>query len=185
MEYNSESEKMFRNLVETRESCRDYSDKVVSREDLVDIVNTGRLAPSACNSQPWKLIIVDGETAKRVPEHLQSPARPINHFSNNVSSFIVVCETRAVLMKGATCDSQYYAQMDIGIVAAHLVLVAASKGISTCIMGAIQETGIKQILNVPDDVKVRLVLAVGYARTDDLHTKSRKCFEEIVGINKF
>jgi nitroreductase len=179
------SEDYFQSLVEKREACRDFSSEVVSRENLIEIVNAARLAPSACNSQPWKMIIVDGEKAKEIPPALQSPERSINHFTNYVSSFIVICETKAVLMKGATCDSQYYAQMDIGIIAAHLTLAAASKGISTCIMGAIQEPGIKKILSVPDDVKVRLVVAVGYARTDDLRTKSRKEFNEVVSINNF
>ena len=49
----------FATRMEQRRSCRAYQDKPVSREDLLKVVEAGRLTPSGCNSQPWKFIVVD------------------------------------------------------------------------------------------------------------------------------
>ena len=54
----------FLTIMETRKSCRAYQDKSVSREDLLKIVEAGRLSPSGCNAQPWKFIVVDEPEAK-------------------------------------------------------------------------------------------------------------------------
>ncbi len=175
----------FKDLVSKRQSCRNYSDKVVSREDLINIVETARLAPSACNSQPWKFIIADQEMAKLVPPLLQDQDRPINRWSDKVSSFIIICETKAVLMPDAKCDSQHYAQMDLGIVTAHLSLAAADKGLSTCIVGYFHEPKLKVIFKIPDDVKIKLILAVGYAGSETIRPKARKPFEEIASFNSW
>jgi nitroreductase len=86
-------------------------------------------------------------------------------------------------MAGAKCDSQYYAQLDIGIITANLTLAATSKSISTCIVGSFHEKGLKELFAIPEDVKIRLVLAVGYAKSDEIRNKSRKEFDEIAGFN--
>ena len=53
----------FEVMMKNRRSCRSYQDRAVSREDLVKIVEAGRLTPSGCNSQPWKFLVIDGEEA--------------------------------------------------------------------------------------------------------------------------
>jgi nitroreductase len=55
----------FQEMLERRESCRAYSDRPVSREDLMKLVEAGRLSPSGCNAQPWKFIVVDDPEAKK------------------------------------------------------------------------------------------------------------------------
>lgn len=54
----------FLELILKRESCRSYSDRPVSRDDLLKIVEAGRLSPSGCNAQPWKFIVIDDPEAK-------------------------------------------------------------------------------------------------------------------------
>ena len=54
----------FMELVQARESCRSYQDKPVTREQLVNIVEAGRLSPSGCNAQPWKFLVIDEPEAK-------------------------------------------------------------------------------------------------------------------------
>ena len=54
----------FLTMMQTRKSCRAYQDRPVSREDLLKIVEAGRLTPSGCNSQPWKFIVIDEPEAK-------------------------------------------------------------------------------------------------------------------------
>ena len=55
----------FMDMVYQRESCRSYQDKPVSRELLTKMVETGRLAPSGCNAQPWKFLVIDEPEAKK------------------------------------------------------------------------------------------------------------------------
>lgn len=171
----------FAEVVQKRESCRSYSDKKVSRKDLIEIIEMARMSPSACNSQPWKFVVVDDEKAKLMPEILQGHG--INKWTDNVSTFVIVCETKAKLMAGATCDSQHYAQMDIGIATANLALSATAKGLSTCIMGSFDEAKVKEVFNIPGDIKTRLVVAVGYAKDDKIRDKVRKSFDDIVSFN--
>ncbi|MFZ2538518.1 MAG: nitroreductase family protein, partial [Oscillospiraceae bacterium] len=125
----------------------------------------------------------DKERLLKMPSILQG--RGINKFTDNVQAFIVICETKAKLMAGATCDSQHYAQMDIGLSTAHIVLSATELGLSTCIMGSFQEEPIKEFLSIPTEAKIRLVVAVGYAKEEKIREKSRKEFDEICSFNQW
>ena len=174
----------FTQIAQDRQSCRAYIDKKVDHDTLIEMVRSTANAPSACNSQPWHFVIVnDQEMLKDMTTYMQESG--INKFTDNVSSYIVICETKAVLMKGATCDSQYYAQMDIGIATAHLALHAQSQGLATCIMGAFNKEMLTELLNVPKEANIRLVLAVGYAQNDTVRNKVRKDFDSICGVNKW
>lgn len=176
----------FKELCEKRQSCRHYTDKKVSDEDIRDILESVRLCPSACNSQPWKFVVVKDEVAEKMPEYLVvNKLIPINKWTKEVSTFIVVCETKARLIKGIPVGTQHYAQMDIGIATATICYAAEEKGIGTCIMGAFKEEKIKELLGIPDDIKIRLVISLGYPEDKEIRNKSRKDFDDIVSINKW
>ena len=176
----------FKEITKKRQSCRHYTDKKVSMEDINEILECVRNCPSACNSQPWKFIVCTDEIAKSMSEHLVvNKLLPINRWTKECSTFIVIAETKARLIKGIPVGSQHYAQIDLGIACATLCYAACDKGISTCIMGAFDEKKIKQLLNIPEDIKVRLVVSLGYAKDETVKNKSRKQYEEIVSINKW
>jgi len=173
----------FKELALKRESCRDYSEKVVAHELLEEIMETACLSPSACNSQPWKLIAAEGETAVSLRPLVQENGR--NKFSDKVSSFVVICETKAKLMPGVRVDEQHYAQMDIGMVTMMLTLAAADKGVSTCILGCFDEEKVKALIGVPEDVTVRLVVAFGYGNSEEPRKKIRKDAGETRSFNRW
>ena len=174
----------FNELAKARLSCRKYSDKAVEHEKLVEIVKAGTLSPSACNSQPWHYVVVsEEEVVAKMPQALQVGG--INKFTDQVPAYIVVCETKAQLIAGVTCDRQYYAQMDIGLTVAHLVLSAKSQGLDTCIMGAFQEEPIKALLSIPAEANIRLVIAVGYAFEERTREKPRKDFDSVCSFNQW
>lgn len=175
----------FTELISRRESCRAYNGAPVSREQLTEMVKAAQIAPSACNSQPWKFIVCDGETAQKVAKTVQSPPLPINKWADQAGAFIVICETPARLMKGLPVASQHYAQIDVGIATAYLTLAATELGLSTCIMGWFRENELRELLNVPKNCTVRLVLAVGHAASPELRTKKRKELDEIAGFNQW
>ncbi len=174
---------MFKDLALKRESCRQYDGRPVPRELLQTILETACLSPSACNSQPWRLIAVEDEMAETMRPMVQGAG--LNRFADKVSTFVVICETKASLREGVGGNRQRFAQMDIGMVTMMLTLAASDQGISTCIMGCFREEKIKKLLNIPDDVPVRLVVAMGYAETEDVRKKIRKPAEETIGYGKW
>ncbi len=175
----------FLELSEKRESCRSYSDKPVDKKLLLNILKAAGNTASACNSQPWKFVVCTDDTAKKMPDCIINPDFKINGWVGEAPVFIVVCETKARLFKGATVDSQYFAQMDIGNAVGTLCYAASDVGLSTCIIGMFDEQKIKALLNIPDDITVRLIVTLGYSKTDDVRIKSRKQLDDIVSFNSF
>lgn len=170
----------FMDLMTRRQSCRNFNGECVEREKLEQLVEAFRLSPSACNAQPWKLIMATGETAKTVRECVQEAGR--NKFTDNCPAFAVIIEEHAVL-KPAVAEkfhSQAFAQMDIGIATAHYCLTATDLGLSTCILGWMNEEKLKNALGIASEKRVRLVLATGYAADDEIiREKNRKPIAEI------
>lgn len=171
----------FDEILNKRQSCRSYSTKPVEKEKLISLIEAAKSAPSACNSQPVKYVVVnDNDTVEKMPELME-----FNKFTKDVRAFIVVCETKAKLMKRATCDSQFYAQMDIGLAVANITLKATEQGLSTCIMGCFDDKGLKELLSIPEETVIRLVISVGYSKDEKIRDKSRKDFNEICSFNKW
>ncbi len=177
----------FNELSKKRVSCRAYdSTKEVLKADLIEILKLATYAPSACNSQPWKFIACDNEVAKKIPQLIIREDLKINHWTVDVPCFVVVCETKVTLMKSLNeASQQKYAQMDIGSAMTSLCLAACDKGISSCIIGVFDEPKLKELLCIPDDVVIRAVIALGYAKNDNTANKIRKPDEEAFSFNKW
>ena len=172
----------FEKLVMSRESCRDFSDRPVEIEKITNILKTALLSPSACNSQPWHFTVVMGENAKKVAACTHELG--MNKFTDNCTAFIIINEEEAALSArlGGAVKKQEYAQMDIGIAAAHIVLAARDLGLSTCILGWFNEKQLADAVGISHDKRIRLIIALGYAATDELRPKKRKEFDEKVTI---
>lgn len=178
----------FLELAARRESCRNYEDKPVEREKLMQIAETARLSPSACNSQPWKMVVVnEREQAEKTAKCLQDKILPINRFTNDCPAFMVICEESAnVLSKaGGKVKNQKYAEVDIGLLAAHICFAAAELGLGTCIIGWLNEEKLRELLKIPKNRRIRLVIAIGYAKSGQVRKKSRKPLEEILSFGQY
>lgn len=165
----------------SRQSCRSFApDKEVDGELLREICRISALAPSACNSQPWKMIAVTGEKAKELAKGVQDLG--MNKFASDASAFIVVCEGASNLSAkvGSRFKDTDFLHNDIGILTAHLILAAEAAGLGTCILGWRNEKKLREILNLPEKTRIPHVLAVGYPTEDyPVRTKNRKPFEDI------
>ena len=172
----------FLEMAAARESCRDYLTKPVEPEKLEQCLRAARLAPSACNSQPWHFTVVTGEKARQTAKLTQGMG--MNKFTDNVPAFIVITEEKASLTArvGGAVKSQEYAQMDIGLAAAHLCFAALDQGLSTCILGWFDEKGLRELLGIPQGKRIRLVVCVGYSAGKPLREKKRKALEEIASF---
>ena len=147
---------------------------------LIKCVEAARLAPSACNSQPWSFIVSSGEKAKEVAKCTQKTG--MNKFTDDCPAFIVICEEEAKLSAriAGVISKQHYAQIDIGIATTHICYAATEQGLSTCILGWFDEGKLIEVLGVPKNKRIRLVIAVGYAASDELREKKRKALDEIM-----
>ena len=167
----------FLQLVLSRQSDRAYDKECpVEAEKLERILEAARLAPSACNSQPWSFIVANHEAAAKVAPCVQSGN--VNRFAENCPAFIVIFEEPAILMGGQA--NQKYAQIDLGIATAHLCYAATEQGLSTCIMGSFNQQQLLETLGLPADKTIRLVLAIGYSADEHLRDKKRKPLDEIM-----
>lgn len=175
----------FNELVQKRESCRRFSEKDVDRAKLLRMVEAARLAPSACNGQPWSFILVHGGP---LLEELRQGVMTgkMNRFAVNVPAFIVVVEepTALTARAGGFLKGHDFPQIDIGIATAHLVLAAEAEGLSTCILGWFSQRALKALLGVPGNRKIRLVVAVGHGVGNKPRRKVRKSLEDVLQVRE-
>ena len=171
-------------MIARRQSCRSYGDRPVEREKLEKCVEAARLAPSACNGQPWKYIVVTRpETVEALRPCLQGMG--MNKFADGCAAFAVVTEVASNLSAtvGARFQRQDFASIDIGLSVSQFCYAALEQGLSTCILGWLNEKKIKALLSLPESCRVRLVLCVGYAAEGDpLRKKVRKSTEEMASF---
>lgn len=180
----------FLEIMKNRRSCRAYDpEKSVSREYLLKIVEAGRLSPSACNSQPWKFIVVDSPEAKEKLCDAIVLAGGVTGapWREQVSAFIIFVEQTAKvkpIVIDHYHDSQRFAAGDIGAACMNMCHEAWSLGISTCIIGVNEQEKMEKYFGIPAGNDVRLVLAVGYsADVPATVNKVRKPLDEVCSFN--
>ena len=170
----------FTEIAEKRQSCRNFDPaKKVEQEKIDAILNSARLAPSACNSQPYRITVCRGEYAKKVTKAVQGMG--FNRFASEADVMMVISEApyNKTAATGAALKKNDYRSIDIGIVCAYITAEAEAQGISSCILGWLDDKAIREICSL--DGAVRLVVALGYAKADDkLRVKTRKGLDEFV-----
>ena len=170
----------FFELASRRQSCRSYKDAPVEHEKLVKIVEAARLSPSACNSQPWSVVVA--EDPKVVAEIASSvELLGINGYLKSATAFFVVLEERARLMPkiAQLMDSQVFAKGDVGGFALALCYAAEELGVGTCIAGMFDRPRLRELLSIPETADIFLVIAAGYPSSDKIRPKERKPLAEI------
>ena len=169
----------FTEIALTRQSCRSYDEtRDVEQEKLEAILESARLAPSACNSQPYHFTVCQGQTAKEVAAATQGMG--MNKFSSQAPVLIVISEAdyNKTAAMGAKVKGNDYRSIDIGIATAYLTAEATAQGLSTCILGWLDDSKIRKICDI--DQPVRLVITLGYAKDEALRNKKRKDISGLV-----
>lgn len=176
----------FLELVNQRQSDRAYdATRAVEPEKIDRIIAAAHLAPSACNSQPWHLIVVtDSQKQKEVAEALTSMG--MNKFGVEAPVHIILVEERPNFSArlGGWVKNKHFPNMDCGIIASYITLAATSEGLGSCILGWFDEKKMRKALNIPRSKRILLDIIVGYP-TDAHREKVRKPLSEIVTFNKY
>lgn len=169
----------FTEIALTRQSCRSYDEtREVEQEKLDSVLEAARLAPSACNSQPYHFTVCRGQAAKEVAAATQGMG--MNKFSSQAPVLIVISEAtyNKSAALGAKVKGNDYRSIDIGITTAYLTAEATAQGLSTCILGWFDDDKVRKICGI--DQSVRLVITLGYAKDEVLRNKKRKDISELV-----
>ena len=169
-------------MVNRRQSCRSYDPaRPVEQEKLARCLEAARLAPSACNSQPWRFTAVTGgEALSALRESVQGQG--MNKFASDSPVMVVVSEERpnATEALGQRVKKQDFVSIDIGLATSQFCYQALEEGLSTCILGWFDEPKVKQIIGLSEQKRVRLVLTLGYAKEGDtIREKKRKALEKM------
>ncbi len=174
-------------LILNRQSDRKYNDKLIEKEKIERILEAGRLAPSACNAQPWKFIVVDNpDLVKKVAEAASAKLLGMNSFVGQAPVILVIIRESANFSSkvGATIKNKDYSLIDIGIATENICLQAAAEGIGSCIIGWFDEGEIRKILSIPGSKRVELLITLGYSLSDH-REKKRKSIDDVVSYNKY
>lgn len=174
-------------LIISRQSDRKYSDKTVEKEKLDRIIEAGRMAPSACNAQPWKFIVVtEPMLISKIAEAASAKLIGMNTFVAQAPvQLIVVREKPNMSSKvGSTIKNKDYSLIDIGIASENICLQAKAEGIGSCIIGWFDEKMLRKLLAIPRSKRVELIITIGYSLSDH-REKKRKPPEETISYNKY
>lgn len=178
----------FLDLAIRRRSIRAYAARPVDRDKIERCLEAARLAPSACNSQPWQFIVIDNPGLReQVASATSSKILPLNHFTRQAPVLVVVVAERAKAFArvGAQVKDKPFAMMDVAIAAEHFCLQAAEEGLGTCMLGWFSEERVRSLLNIPGTARPALILTLGYAENPDTPPSKRKAREAISAWNAY
>ena len=176
----------FLRLVMSRQSDRAYDkEHSVEPEKLERILEAARLAPSACNAQPWKFVVVtDRELSRKVGK--AAAGLGMNKFAKDAPVHILIVEESANItsLLGGKVKDKHFPLIDVGIAASHIVLAAESEGLGSCILGWCDEKEIKQLTGIPASKRLLLDIIVGYPLKEK-RKKIRKVKEKVISYNGY
>ncbi len=176
----------FLQLVASRQSDRAYdASRPVEPEKLYQILEAARLAPSACNAQPWKFVVItEPSLARQVGK--ATAGLGMNKFAKDAPVHILIVEESMNITSflGAKIKDKYFPLIDIGIVASHITLAAESLGLGSCILGWFDEPTIKRLAGIPSGKRLLLDIVIGYPAKPK-RKKLRKSVEKVVSYNKY
>lgn len=156
--------------LKTRRSIRAYTDKVVEKEVLEEVLEVARIAPSAANKQRWKFVIIEKD---RVKEFV--PLCKDQKFVGEASNLIICC---------ATDKESKWADVDVAIAMDHMTLRAHDLGLGTCWIGAFYPEEVSNAIELPQEAKVVAILTLGYPAKDGV-MRDRKAMDEIISYNTY
>ena len=166
----------FLQLAKSRHSVRQFSGERIPREKLNRILEAGRFSPSARNSQPWCFYCAESSSA------IEDTAKAImmtgrNAFTEKCGAIIAITEEP---IPTELQTGRRFAEYDIGMAVMQMCLEAESLGIGSCILGLYSEEGVKCALDIPEDRKVALLIALGVSAEISVREKVRKPETETV-----
>ncbi len=169
----------FYEVIKKRRSVRKYKPDPIPDDVLKRILEAGRIAPSAKNIQPWKFVVIkDPENKKRIAEACRG-----QHWVADADVIVCGCALEKIAWGRMGGYMSSFA-VDLAIAMDHIILAAANEGLGTCWIGAFEEKKVKELLNIPEDVRVVALTPIGYP-AEEPKDRGRKDFKEIFVYEKY
>ena len=176
-------------IIKHRKSVREFQDSPVEHDKIMICLEAARLAPSACNSQPWKFVVIDDKEIKnKVCDAAFSGVYFVNAFCKTAPVVVAVVTEKSKFLAsiGGMFRGTRYCLLDVGAAIEHFVLQAEDLGIGTCWIGWFNEKAIKSLLKIPQDKKIDILIALGYYdRTKITGEHSREPIDHIASFNGY
>ncbi|MDH3982190.1 MAG: nitroreductase family protein [Kiritimatiellaceae bacterium] len=171
----------FISLVKQRVSCRAYDPKPVPREHLELMLEAARVAPSACNKQPWRFAVVQDETARmRLVNESFRFGLDMKWAANAGAIIALGVRRKGIVHKvGTKISGVEYPQIDLGIAGEHLVLQAEELGLGTCWIGWINQKAVRNIVGWSKEIDPMGLITVGWPASSERKTRPRYAMDEI------
>lgn len=178
--------KSFLELAQARQSDRAYeAGKPIEREVLDRILEAGRLAPSACNGQPWHFtVVIEPPLLHDVAKATSSIG--LNRFVKDSAALVLITlePTNITSRLGCNIKDKDFPIMDLGIAASYITLAAEDEGVGSCILGWFDEKKIKELVGIPQNRRLMLIVSLGYT-SKPKRKKVRKEFDKVVSYEKY
>jgi nitroreductase len=178
----------FHDLVRNRSSVRAYADRKVDREVIVRIIEAARLAPSACNRQPWRFVVADDpELVSRIcTRGMHGPVPNVWAREAPVIIVIGLAPSPMVNTAGKVLKGIDYSMISAGIAGEHICLAAQDEGLGTCWIGWFRSRAVKKLCGIPSRIKLAALITLGYPRdTGSVPEKERMKRDEICFFNRY
>lgn len=162
----------FFKLIENRYSVRSYKADPIEDKKLTRILEAARLAPTAANRQPFRLIIT--KTAGKADE-----LRKVYSMQWFVQAPLVICACGVDKEAWEREDGRTYLDVDVAIVVDHLILAARNEGLGTCLIGAFNQLAARELFSLPDEIEPIILTPLGYPADQPSH-KNRKSIDQLI-----
>jgi len=172
----------FYEVIRTRRSVRKFKTDAVPDEVLNRVLDAARIAQSGHNWQPWRYIVI--RDRERMKEMI--PICGGWSFIVEAPVLVVACGTNLNVNRGGYMGDLSML-IDVSISFDHLTLAARAEGLGTCWIGSFNNDGVKEYLNIPDDVQVVAMTPMGYPAEEDAFSErtNRKGLDEIVSYERY
>lgn len=178
--------------VETRRSIRKYLDRPVEEDKLRKVLDAARLAPSWANLQCWRFIVVKAPDIRQkisALAYLESFFAPLGYKANPAQKALaeapVVIVACADPSQSGELWGQNYYLTDVGIASQNLMLAAHALGLGTVFVGVFDEEKLRELLNIPVEIRVVGLFPLGYPHEEKKQGPPRKDLAEIVFYEKW
>ena len=169
--------------IEERRSIRKYKNIQVEEEKIREILESGRIAPSGSNTQPWHFIVIKSEEMRKKVSYVCHDQK----WMLQAPVFIAcVADIRCRIKEGDISINEKSSENEVKLIIRdtslaieNMMLQASEAGLGTCCVAWFTEKEIRPVLNIPDDKYVVAVITVGYS-DEQPKMRPRKSLEEIV-----
>ena len=167
-------------VIKERYSVRRFSDREIEQEKLDKILDAGRIAPTAANAQPQKILVIKSEESK---DKLKSVCR----FTFGAPVILLACADMRKVWKNKNEEGYDSAEMDLSIIGTHMMLEACNLGIGSCWIRAFNSNEVKEAFDLPEYIKPIFILPIGYEADDfepsmNVHLSRNAIEDEVIYI---